>query len=319
MILLLTADGDLSCDLVIDWLNHYNYDYLRINSFELFNDNIDIKLDDDLLSISLGKINVPLQEINVVWYRKFGFFEQSDFYKNLQKNYNSEIVRLITREYYRIAGILLSSLKNKKWITNPFVSMLNKFEVLKIAKECDLAVPNSQIINSLEYFSIEEKYIVKSIVDPIIADYNRNKCMMYTNQLNKDDIENLPDRFFPSLIQEKIDKKFEIRIFYLNGKCYSMAIFSQNDKQTQLDFRQYNWDNPNRYVPYKLSKTDNTKIKKLMNVLELNCGSIDMIMGTDDKLYFLEVNPTGQFGMVDFPCNYGLHKIMAETLIEMDR
>lgn len=43
-----------------------------------------------------------------------------------------------------------------------------------------------------------------------------------------------------------------------------------------------------------------------------------MIKGTDNKLYFLEINPTGQFGMIDFPCNYGLHKIVAKKLINLD-
>lgn len=97
-----------------------------------------------------------------------------------------------------------------------------------------------------------------------------------------------------------------------------MAIFSQKDKQTQLDFRRYNWDKPNRYIPYKLDTATKLNINKLMRKLNLNCGSIDMIKGKDGKLYFLEVNPTGQFGMVDFPCNYGLHKLVAEQLIKMD-
>jgi len=50
----------------------------------------------------------------------------------------------------------------------------------------------------------------------------------------------------------------------------------------------------------------------------LNCASIDLIKSTNGKYYFLEINPVGQFGMVDFPCNYGLHKIVAEELIFMD-
>jgi glutathione synthase/RimK-type ligase-like ATP-grasp enzyme len=56
-----------------------------------------------------------------------------------------------------------------------------------------------------------------------------------------------------------------------------------------------------------------------MKKLDLNCGSIDLIKGCDGKYYFLEVNPTGQFGMIDFPCNYGLHRKVAEKLIEFDK
>ncbi len=55
-----------------------------------------------------------------------------------------------------------------------------------------------------------------------------------------------------------------------------------------------------------------------MDKIGLNCGSIDMIRGTDGKYYFLEVNPNGQFGMVSSPCNLGLYKLVAETLIAKD-
>ncbi|MCL1943413.1 MAG: grasp-with-spasm system ATP-grasp peptide maturase [Candidatus Azobacteroides sp.] len=318
MILLLTCDGDLSCDLVIDWLNYYRHEYIRINSFELFSKNICFSQENGKLRLLLDNQNIPIETIKSIWYRKFGFFEESEFYKNLLTNFNYDIIKHITKEYYKILNLFLLSLKNKKWITNPFHSNLNKFAVLQLAGKCGLNIPNSYISNNFNFIENNKNYIVKSVVDPIIAEYKENKCMMYTTQLTSDDQNSIPDVFFPSLIQEKIEKEYEIRIFYLMGKCYSMAIFSQNDKKTKLDFRQYNWEKPNRYVPYNLSKNDLSKIKLLMNSLKLNCGSIDLIMGIDSKLYFLEINPTGQFGMVDFPCNYGLHKKIAETLIEMD-
>lgn len=48
--------------------------------------------------------------------------------------------------------------------------------------------------------------------------------------------------------------------------------------------------------------------------LDLNCGSIDMILGNDGLYYFLEVNPVGQFGMVSGPCNYYLERKIANFL-----
>lgn len=83
-----------------------------------------------------------------------------------------------------------------------------------------------------------------------------------------------------------IDKKYEIRTFYLKGKFYSMAIFSQNDSKTVVDFRNYNIEKPNRTVPYNLPKSITHKISQLMRNLEMNCGSIDLIYGKDDEFYF---------------------------------
>jgi ATP-GRASP peptide maturase of grasp-with-spasm system len=214
---------------------------------------------------------------------------------------------------------LLLNLREKRWLTNPFKINLNKPYVLQTAKNYGLEIPKTYIVNSASDLLKDVSLICKSILDPMIAKYENNDCMMYTSQISDADFQNLPARFLPSYIQEKIEKKYEVRIFYLNGRCYSMSIFSQKDIQTETDFRNYNWEKPNRFVPYQLPKEEGIKIKKLMQHLGLNCGSIDLIKAINDKYYFLEINPTGQFGMVDFPCNYGLHKKVAETLIEMDK
>lgn len=56
----------------------------------------------------------------------------------------------------------------------------------------------------------------------------------------------------------------------------------------------------------------------LMTKLNLNTGSIDILKSSNDgKYYFLEVNPSAQFGMTAFPCNYPLHKIVAHSLINL--
>jgi ATP-GRASP peptide maturase of grasp-with-spasm system len=318
MILLLSCDGDLTIDIVIDWLQFYKVNYIRINSWDILYNNLHIELTNANTELLINDKRIEIKDINVVWLRKFGFFETSDFFKNMSRNLNYEMLKHINTEFNRIISIIFHIFKDKKWITNYRKLNLNKFEVLKYAQECGLLIPQSHIINTKEYINKNSDIIIKSIYDPIITEYNDNKCMMYTNEITEQDLKEIPNTFFPSLIQEKIRKKYEVRIFYLNGKCYSMAIFSQNDTQTQLDFRRYNWVKPNRYIPYNLPKNEEKKIILLMKRLDLNCGSIDLIKSVDNNYYFLEVNPTGQFGMVDFPCNYGLHKKVAEQLIKMD-
>lgn len=98
-----------------------------------------------------------------------------------------------------------------------------------------------------------------------------------------------------------------------------MAIFTQEQAQTQVDSRNYNWSKPYRGVPYQLPADLEDKIATLLGILKLNCASLDLIRGSDGKYYFLEINPNGQFGNVDLGCNYGLHQKIAETLIDMDR
>ncbi len=132
---------------------------------------------------------------------------------------------------------------------------------------------------------------------------------MYTSIVDKKEKED----FFTTFFQQKIEKDFEIRSFYLNRKVWSMAIFSQNDDQTKVDYRRYNKVKPNRNVPYNLPKDIEEKIIVLMDKLDLTSGSLDFIK-SDDKFYFLEVNAVGQFGNVSFYCNYGLDYEIATSL-----
>ena len=90
-----------------------------------------------------------------------------------------------------------------------------------------------------------------------------------------------------------------------------MAIWSQDNIHTEVDFRKYDTKNPNRNVPYTISLEIENKIHKLMEELGLNTGSIDFIYSSEGIIYFLEINPEGQFGMVSKPCNYYLEEKIA--------
>jgi glutathione synthase/RimK-type ligase-like ATP-grasp enzyme len=71
-------------------------------------------------------------------------------------------------------------------------------------------------------------------------------------------------------------------------------------------------------VPYRVPDEVASKVVTLMNRLDLETGSLDLIRAVDGKTYFLEVNPVGQFGMVSKPCNYHLERRVAEYLMEKD-
>ena len=55
-----------------------------------------------------------------------------------------------------------------------------------------------------------------------------------------------------------------------------------------------------------------------MKYVNLNTGSIDMIVTKENEYIFLEVNPVGQFGMVSQPCNYYLEKKITEYLMKYE-
>ncbi len=91
-----------------------------------------------------------------------------------------------------------------------------------------------------------------------------------------------------------------------------MAIFSQFDNATKVDYRKYT---NNRNVPFNLPQIVEKKIVNLMNLLSLDSASLDLIKGLDGMYYFLEVNPSGQFGNVSYFCNYYIEHNIVNYLI----
>jgi ATP-GRASP peptide maturase of grasp-with-spasm system len=199
------------------------------------------------------------------------------------------------------------------------VGNLNKLTVINKAKKLKIHTPNTLVSNSkndlLDFFILNNKSIITKTIGEVEAfDFEDRSYALFTEVITDEKIEKLPNVFFPSLFQQMIEKSYEIRSFYIDGDFYSMAIFSGSDQKTKVDFRKYNQTKPNRTVPYQLPSNLELKLHKLMLELGLNTGSIDLIKSIDNKYYFLEVNPVGQFGMVSKPCNYFLEKIVANKL-----
>lgn len=191
-----------------------------------------------------------------------------------------------------------------------------------IAKSVGLDIPSSFIGNEKQEVQLFANSLSALITKPLKTGENvllDNKIYtLATEKCTDNDISNLLDKFFPSYLQECLDKAYELRVFYLDGKCYTMAIFSQLDEQTKIDFRRYNSKKPNRCVPFILPENIAFLIDKFMKTIDLNTGSIDIVVTKDGRYVFLEVNPVGQFGMVSFPCNYYLEEKVAEYLTKND-
>lgn len=167
----------------------------------------------------------------------------------------------------------------------------------------------------IAYLSGADACITKSIGVQVRRENLDGVELAYTEKIDAADLEIGPDTFFPSLVQKKVKKKYEIRTFYFNGKFFSMAIFSQSNISTSVDFRKYDEIRPNRTVPFQLPRDIEKKLETLFEILRLNTGSIDLILDTDNNFVFLEINPVGQFGMVSKPCNFQIEKYIAQQLV----
>lgn len=326
MIMIFSINNDTTTDKVMDWIQYFGRECVRWNSENTYDEtpySINLSQEGFSFNATINGIGISSKDINAVWFRKGLFYDQSESIQIVKDEpANIKFKATIQKEILNANQSLYSCLNHADFLCHPQAAIVQKTNALNIAKKSNLEIPDGIITNSKtqlkRFFQKYPKVIIKPIgnINPIA--YKSHYYPIYTEILSQKDLEIIPDSFSPSLVQEYIEKKYELRIFALDNKFYPMAIFSQMDSQTSIDFRQYNKEKPNRKVLYQLPDSLTRQLIVFMKSMNLNTGSIDMIRSTDGRYVFLEINPAGQFGMVSYPCNYNLYKKVAQYLVDKD-
>lgn len=321
-----TYEHESSTIHVMNWLLYKKSNFQRLNGNDLSNPkllNIDINNDITTISLESQYDTIDFSTVNVIWFRRwfdyqfalenFEVFDEVSLNKKLKKHIFDEYKQLSKGFYYLI------DFNTPYWLSKPEFVTPNKLISLVKAKSCGLQIPMTVITNSKAVLEdIDLPLITKTIGEVKRMEFLDKIFLTYTKEVERAFVSGLAPTFCPTKFQEKIDKVCEIRTFILEQEIYSMAIFSQLDNQTDMDFRMYNNEKPNRTVPYQLPQSIEQKLLKFMAAMNLNTGSVDLIETKSGEYVFLEVNPVGQFGMVSYPCNYYLEEKIADLLIQKD-
>lgn len=319
MIILLSSEFDYSTNVVAKWLDDLNQPFLRINKEGnkycldfIGKDKIYIRN-----KITNEKINIL--DAHSCWWRRNGIrgilptsFSNDEVLSDLLnvkiKNEYDSLVEYIQMSLYNNCSINLGA---------PCFN-LNRLHILDVAGQVGLVTPEWIVTGSsrhiLNYQQEAHSVVTKAIDNGIYDEFGNKRYYTYTELLDPCFFnDESPVELFPSLVTKTIKKKFEIRSFYLSDTFYSMAIFSQQDEITTIDFRKGNGSS--RTEPYQLPPVIEDKLRTLFKRISLNSGSADLIVTDTNDYVFLEINPVGQFAMTSSPCNYNLHQKVANYLI----
>jgi len=320
-VLIISSDYDETVDAVSEWISYYGSSFKRQSSFDIFYEN-------DTYNVSLDNNNFPNASINgenafrtfySLWIRKGSELPkiQLDGINDnaLKSQINSHLLAELMESKISFIDYLESTIYAIGTIPT---HRNNKISQLLSAKKCNLLIPATIITNSkkelLDFHAVYEKIISKNMKDSVFLKTKETVYAMYTEFITKETIEALDDFFIPTIVQEYIDPQYNIKTFYFDSMFYSMAIFDFKNSQIEPDYRKRYLNNNLRYVPISLPKEIEKRLQDLMNDLQLNIGTIDLIKSKNNEFIFLEVNPTGQFGMISYHCNYKLEKLIAKKL-----
>lgn len=321
MVLLLSEEFERTTDEVVQWLLTYGIGFLRINKEDEVK-IVSVSPSRGTLEVEVKGSVYDLSQFSHVWYRrgslhlnclKAAFAELGN-----EPNRIRQVGQFLSNEWKILQQYIFYSLEQKEIVLGNFSkSFINKPIVLSIAKECGLSIPETVISSKGDIINNEalsKPLITKPISEAeTFQNSDGSYSKMLTTTIQKATL-NVDSEFFPSLVQHNLEKWVELRIFFLNDAFYSMAIFSQNNSKTSTDYRNYDDERPNRMVPFLLPKHIEQKIKRLMDKLGLDTGSVDMIVTPQREFFFLEVNPVGNIEMVSKNCNYPIERDIANYI-----
>ncbi|WP_312762808.1 hypothetical protein [Epilithonimonas sp.] len=298
----------------MEWLSHWGLPFLRLNE-DLYED-VFVDYIQNIVRIK----DVDTKDIKVVWFRKFPNILMDEERDVIQKQIYKSVINFRIREGISFREYLFQNLddNNVKWLTNPFFANENKLLQMKAAQRNGLNIPETYILTSkkeiINLLKNKQEYITKPFENCMHLMFRGKSIGMKTTVINSY-IKDIPNEFPPSLIQKRIDKKYELRIFFLMGKFFTAKICDED--LSEVDHRINMIYLKGRFENFNLPTEIEYKLCKVLQEIGLNCASIDMIIDSNDEYFFLEINPTGQFTYHSYYNNTYLEKEVALALKQL--
>jgi MvdC family ATP-grasp ribosomal peptide maturase len=318
-VLLLTHSGDFfTVDRVADALLRRGALPFRLNT-DLF--PTEVKLSAKLTPGGLrhfvkdGGATLDAGQVRAVWARKVWTPKMDD-------SLGPEFHEMCVRESYSMLYGFLDYFHAARWVNDPRRSQdaENKLRQLRLAEGAGLIIPRTLATNdpeqAREFFKELDGKMVAKLLRPLSVSMGPAPLFVYTSDVKEEDLAEAELlRHSPMVFQERIPKAVELRIAYVDGDCFAGAIDASGTLKGKTDWR-LSCPGESPWFAVEVPDDIRARLKALMNKLGLVYGAIDMIKTPEAEHVFLEVNPGGEWGMLERDLNYPISEALADALLK---
>ncbi len=190
---------------------------------------------------------------------------------------------------------------------------------LTAARRSGLVTPETLISNDpLKVRAMFRRLEGKMIAKPVrtgFVDCGSEQRAIYTTALSEEHLNDIESaRWSPAIYQPLIEKRSDIRVTVVGDKMFAAEIDSQGEPTAKVDWRRtLNPSLPHRQIELPQQLRD--ALFRLMSLLGLVFGAIDLIRTPDDNYLFLEVNPNGQWLWLDDALHFGISDTVVGWLL----
>ena len=113
----------------------------------------------------------------------------------------------------------------------------------------------------------------------------------------------------PMMFQRYVEKTYELRVAWVDGQAFVGAL---DGTRCGVDWR---YESTASWQPYTLPTDVYEKLAALMRRLSLRQGALDLIVTPQGEHVFLEVNPHGEWGMLERDLGLPIGAALADALV----
>ncbi len=193
----------------------------------------------------------------------------------------------------------------------------DKLFQLREAGSAHIDTPKTLISNNpdqVRHFYRElEGNVVAKMMTPLRISMRGGDPFVYTSRLKPEDLDDLDSlRYSPMIFQEYVKPVLELRTIYVDGQLFTGAI-NPKDAQYEVDWRS-STPGTVKWQDHTIPDCAAEKIRHFMKRVNLYFGAFDFILDTNGNYIFLEINPTGEWGMLERDLELPISKAIADAL-----
>jgi len=319
VVLLLTHSGDYyTVDLVAQALARKGVRPIRFNT-DLFPSLVKLSAHagDERVAhlVTEAGEETSVDEVRAVWARKLWPPRMAG---DLDERYRA---MCISESAAALEGFL-DALHNARWVNNldHQRNAENKQRQLRLAAQAGLRVPRTLVTNDAaaarQFFAETEGQTVAKLLRPLAVSMDADTPFVYTNRVREEDLAHAEAlRHSPMVFQELIPKAYELRVACVAGEAFAGALDATGTSRGHTDWRRAAPEEC-RWQTAQLPTEVANSLRTLMTELGLVFGAVDLICTPEGEHVFLEVNPGGEWGMLERDLGLPISEAIATALLE---
>lgn len=270
--------------------------------------------DNSSYTVEDGAASCDAGAVRAVWARKM-------WPPELDENLDPKFRQMCLRESLAALQGFLDGLHAACWVNERAreAAAGNKLLQLRLAAAAGLRIPRTLLTNDAgrarDFFRENGGALVAKLLTPVSVSMGADSGFVYTNEVGAGDLEDAAGlRHSPMVFQEHIRKSLELRVAYVAGKFFVGALDASHSTDGRIDWRraapgECRWQRAD--IPAELE----AQLTTLMRRLQLVYGAIDIIRTPEGQHVFLEVNPGGEWGMLERDLDLPISEAIADALL----